>query len=122
MPILAKIRKLDARFRVNGFQEFVEVNASAPTAQLQGIRLFLDVIVSRKWNFRATDVSRAFSSSVPLKRDACLELLDGVEKDNVARKLLKPLYGLSTACKDWYNTIRDFLSHEFGGGGSYFPR
>ena len=35
----------------------------------------------------------------------------------MAWKLLKPLYGLSTACKDWYETMRDFLAAECGGGG-----
>ena len=29
--------------------------------------------------------------------------------------LLRPLYGLSTACKDWCKTIRDFLIYECGG-------
>ena len=38
----------------------------------------------------------------------------GVANSNIARKLLKPLYGLSTACKDWYKTIRDFLAKECG--------
>ena len=53
-------RKIDARFRVKRFQEFVETNASAPTAQLQRIRVALSVIAYRKRNFRAMDVSRAF--------------------------------------------------------------
>ena len=33
----------------------------------------------------------------------------------MACELLKPLYGLSTACKDWYRTIRNFLTDECGG-------
>ena len=102
-------RKLDARFCVNGFQEFSDPTAPAPTVQLQSIVLRLAVIADRKWNFRVMDVSRAFSMSGPLKRDTYVKLPAWVEKDNVARKLLKPLYGLSTACKDWYRTIRDFL-------------
>ena len=56
-------RKLDARFRVKGFQVFAETNASGPTIQLQGIRALIDVISYRKWNLRATGVSRAFSTS-----------------------------------------------------------
>ena len=44
-------RKLDARFCVTGFQEFVETNASAPTVQLQSIRLVLSVISYRRWHF-----------------------------------------------------------------------
>ena len=53
-------RKLDARFRVKGFQEFAETNASPPTVQLQRIRAVLALIANRRWNFRAVDVSISF--------------------------------------------------------------
>ena len=72
-------RKLDARFCVKGFREFVEPNASAPTVQLQRIRLRLDVIAYRRWNFRAMGVSGAFPMSGHLKRDAYVKLPE-VEK------------------------------------------
>ena len=58
------------------------------------------------------DVSMAFLRSKHLKRDAYVKLPEWVEKCNVARKLLEPLYGLSTACKDWYETLRDSLANE----------
>ena len=105
-------RKLDARFGVKGFREFVETNASDPTVQLQSIRAVLAVIAYRMWNFRAMDVSRVFSRSVPLKLDTYAKPPDGSRSSNIARKLLKPLYGLSTACKDWCERIRDFLAKE----------
>ena len=105
-------RKLDAGFCVNGFQECVETNASAPTAQLQRIRAALALIACRKWNFRVIDVSWAFLGSVPLHRETYARLPGGVEKGNIARELLKPLYGLSTSCKDSCETIRDFLANE----------
>ena len=61
-----------------------------------------------------------FLTSGPLKRDNYAKLPDVVEKDNVARKLLKPLYGLSTACKDRYGAVRDVLDEwRVCGGGSY---
>ena len=53
--------------------------------------------------------------SGPLRRDTYVKLPEGVEKGNIARKLLKPLYGMSTACKDWYGAIRNFLANECGG-------
>ena len=71
----------------------METNESAPSVQLQSIRLVLAVIGYRKWTFREIGVSRAFLSSEPLKRVAYAKLPDGVEKGNVAWKLLKPLYG-----------------------------
>ena len=108
-------RKLDGRFSVKGFQEFAEPNASTPTVQLQSIRMCLAVIAYRKWNFRITGVSRDFLMSEPLERGTYVKLPQGVEKGNVARKLLTPLYWLIAACKDWYKTIRDFLASECGG-------
>ena len=36
---------------------------------------------------------------------------NGVDKDNVDWEILKPLCVLSTACKDWCETIRDFLAN-----------
>ena len=84
-------RKLDAGFCVKGFREFAEPNASAPTVQLQSIRMCVAVISYRKWNFRVIDVSRAFLRSEPLEREAYVQLHRWAEKNNVARKLLKPL-------------------------------
>ena len=106
--------KLDAMFCVKGSQEFAESNASSPKAQLQRLRMCLSVIARRTWNFRAMGASRAFLRSEPLKRDTYVKLLQWAEKDNVARKLLKPLYGLGTACKDWYRAIRNFRACECG--------
>ena len=63
--------------------------------------------------------------SEPLKRDADVKLPDGVEQDNVARKLLKPLYGLSTACEDWCGISQRKSvcgGVGVGGGGPDFPR
>ena len=105
-------RKLDSGFRVKCLQEFTEPNASAPKVQLQIIRLCLAVIAFRKWDFGVMDVSRAFLRPGPLKRETYVQLPKGVEDDRVSWKLSKPLYGLSTSCKDWYKAIRDFLSEE----------
>ena len=55
------------------------------------------------------DVSIAFLRSGPLKRDNYANLPEGVENGYIACGMSKPLYGLSTACKDWRETIRDFL-------------
>ena len=58
---------------------------------------------------------RVLLRSEHLKRDTYFKLPAWAEKENVARELQKPLYVLSTACKDRYETIRDFLAHECGG-------
>ena len=60
-------RRLDARYCVKGFQEFMEKASDPQTVQLQRIRAALDVIAYRKRDFRAMGVSRAFSMSGPFK-------------------------------------------------------
>ena len=50
-------RNLHARSFGEGFQELAVPNASAPTAQIQIIRMCLAVIAYRKWDFRVMDVS-----------------------------------------------------------------
>ena len=70
----------------------------------------LDVIAYRKCNFREMEVPGAFLRSGHLIRNTYARRPDGAETDNVACDLSKPLYGMSTACKDWCRTIRDFLS------------
>ena len=102
-----KTEKLGARFCVKGFQGLVGDNAAAPTVQLQSIRIALAVIAHRKWNFRAMGDSRAFLRSKPLERDIC-ETTGWSGTENAAWKLIKPLYGLSTTCKDWYRALRIF--------------
>ena len=51
---------------MEGFQEDICTNASAPTAQLQNLRVFLAVIAYRMWGFRVMGVSRSFLKSKPL--------------------------------------------------------
>ena len=67
-------------------------------------------------------------------RDGGLRSLDGIDIGRatrcwstdiyIARNLLNPLYVISTAFKDRYGTIRDFLEEERAraGAGGYFPR
>ena len=89
-------------------------NASAPTVQLQIVRVVLGVIAYRKLNFRVSDVSRPFLRSVRLKRDTGVKLPVLGGKGNSDWDLLKPLYGVSTECKYRYEAIRDFLPKECG--------
>ena len=59
-------------------------------------------------------VARAFLRSGHLKRDIDAQLPKGVRGSKVAWELLRPLYGLGAACKDWYKTITNFLSGKCG--------
>ena len=60
------------------------------------------------------DVPITFLWSGPLTRDTYANLPDGVAEGNIGWDLLNPLYGLSTACKDWCGIIRDSPENECG--------
>ena len=95
-------RKLDAIFCVKGRRDFAGPTESPPTVQLQSLRLWIAVIAYRKWDFRVTGAPMAFLRSEPLKRDTYPQLPKVADGDTVGCELSKPMYGLSTTCKDWY--------------------
>ena len=65
--------------------------------------------------FIVIDVSRALLTLVPFRRDAYVNFLTEIAKGNVDWELLKPPYGLSTACRRWCEAVRDFLAKGCGG-------
>ena len=98
--------------RSTGFQKDICTNESAPTAQLQSLSVSLEIIAYRKWGFRVMGVSRAF-----LKIGTCgaakfaRRLLYFRVGPGARWGLLKPLYGLSGACKERYETLGSFMTN-----------
>ena len=91
-PYVGENRELDLRFRAKWHQEFADPIASAPTVQLQIVRLRSDVIARRKWDFRAIDVSSAYLRSGRLELDTYFQLPKSAGEVNASWGLLKPLY------------------------------
>ena len=81
-----------------------------------------DVTAYGKWNFRVVGVYRSFLRSAPLSRDNDGGLPLGAGCGNAACELLKPLYGISTDCKDCCATIRDYRAKGCGWGVSSMDR
>ena len=110
-------RRLGARYFVMCFQDEIGANAYAETTQLKSLRVSLSCVTYRKWKLRGMDFSRTALYSKPQGREiyAAPPLFPGKNPDT-RRELTKPLYGLSTARRDWYGTLKDFLTR-LGGGG-----
>ena len=88
-------RKLDARLRARGFRETMTENVSAPTVDIATIRVALGITPIKKWNFRVTDISRAYLQAHNLERTVILQPPKGVENDpEIGWKCIKPIYGL----------------------------
>ena len=79
----------------------------------------LSVIPYRRWRFRVTDVARGFLKSVAFEWETYAQSPYGDgETRNTMWKLSKPLYGISTVCKDVYLALVDFLANDFGGAST----
>ena len=104
------IRKLDARLCARGFTETMEASVAAPTISLHTVRAIFAITPIVKWRVRIVDISRAFLQSGNLERELHMRPPRGAENNsNLARKLIKPIYGLRGATKRWRNSFEDFV-------------
>ena len=84
------------------------------TVEKLSVRIFFSIALAMGWTFESLDIKAAFLQ---------LTNLDGViyvkpptprdiRKSGIVWKLLKPLYGLNDAGRQWYFTVTDFLIHQ----------
>ena len=75
---------------------------------MRSLRVYVSSVAYRKWVFRVTDVTSAYLKSTPSGRDiyAVPPLFAGGSPYE-RRELLKPLYGLLAACKEWYGKLQN---------------
>ena len=115
-PYIDNERSLDPRSCARGVREAVGTKASAATSQLRSFRVFLAVVSYRKWGLKVIGVSRAFLKSQPAGRWVYEGAPLFTRRGQGARcRLLKPLRGLPTASKEWYETSG--VSNKSGTGG-----
>ncbi len=106
------IDRYKARLVAKGFTQkfgvdFVET--FAPVARIGSIRVLLSVACRRNYNINQWDVDTAFLNPT-LKEDIYMYLPDGVNfEGSIIVKLLKGLYGLKQASREWYLMIRKIM-------------
>ena len=115
-------RKGKARLVVLGFQDphLGTENTSAPTLNRRSKQLLLQTVVQNGWSLKKGDVTAAFLQGRPLQKCkyalAPTELAEamGLPPGDRVIRLLKSVYGLTTAPLEWYSQV-DKVLKELGG-------
>jgi hypothetical protein len=111
-----------ARLVVLGFQDphLGTEHTSAPTLNRRSKQLLLQTVVQNNWNLKKGDVTAAFLQGRPLQKCkyalAPTELAEamGLPPGDRVIRLLKSVYGLTTAPLEWYSQV-DKVLKELGG-------
>ena len=111
-----------ARLVVFGFQDphLGTENTSAPTLNRRSKQILLQVVCERQWHLQKGDVTAAFLQGRPLARNkyaiAPKELAEamGLPEGEKVVRLVKSVYGLTTAPLEWYSQV-DKVLKELGG-------
>ena len=104
-----KGEEVRARLTARGFQEEEEFPKDSPTLQKHSMRLILMLAVSLSWIIETTDVKSAFLQGSRLER--IVHVLPPKEAEAVGKlwRLLKCLYGLKDASRQWYLKVKGKL-------------
>ena len=98
------------RFVIKGFQEEDKAQADSPTASRETLKLFLSIVANEKWTLKSYDVRSAFLQSDNIKREVYVKPPPERARNGIVWKLKKPVYGLVDASRQWFLTIKDFLT------------
>lgn len=107
-----RINKFKARLVARGFSQIWGIDFDdtfAPTVRHDTIRTFMAVICLEDWELHQVDVNNAFTESI-LKEDIYMQAPQGVHVHRgEVLHLLKSLYGLKQAAKDWHHLCKTEL-------------
>lgn len=101
-----------ARLVARGFEDLGKATATsdAPTASAAAQRLVLAALAEKQWEPETWDFKTAFLQGKDLKRDVWIVPPAEFVGKGVVWKLLKPVYGLVSAPKSWYDKLTEVLS------------
>ena len=107
------LERYKARFVAKGFSQIKGINYEevfSPTASLVLFRFILIMALKNNWKVKQGDVKTAFLES-KLDEEIYIELPKGFNKGNDGQvgRLLKAIYGLKQASKQWYQYIKKIL-------------
>ena len=100
---------LKARFVVKGFQEKAKSQSDSPTASRESLKLYLSIVANEEWELISYDVRSAFLQSDKLERDVFTKPPPDKFRKGFVWKLIKPVYGLVDASRQWFFTIKHYL-------------
>lgn len=102
--------KYKARLVCRGFEEEdTDYEIDSPTVEKTSVRVFLTLCSTMRWNINSMDIKAAFLQSEKIDRTVFVRPPKSIKKTGIIWLLLKPLYGLSDSCRNWYFTLRKTL-------------
>ena len=98
-----------ARLVVKGITESLDrIDKESPVVSREVIKVFLSVASISGWTTKSIDIKTAFLQGKPLEREIFIPSPTGNVKGKLW-KLLKPVYGLQDAPKQWYLKVKTEL-------------
>lgn len=100
-----------ARLVARGFEEETNSPRDSPTVGKSAVRMLLAIAASKGWRVKTTDIKSAFLQSRQLDREVYIK--PPPEADVLPGRiwrLLKCLYGLNDAARQFYNSVVDELN------------
>ncbi|XP_057302644.1 uncharacterized protein LOC130636814 [Hydractinia symbiolongicarpus] len=99
-----------ARLVVRGFEEEHKLQRDSPTAAKDTLRMFFGIAACKNWNCVALDVKSAFLQGHTIDRDVYVTPpKEANVPDGFTWKLVKVIYGLNDAPRNWYFSVRQTL-------------
>ena len=98
-----------ARLVVKGFAEFLDrIDKESPVVSRENIKVFLSVASISGWTPKSIDIKAAFLQVKQLESEIFIRPPTGNVRGKLW-KLLKPVYGLQDAPKQWYIRVKTEL-------------
>ena len=100
---------MKARLVLRGYEEMESFRTDSPTCRRESVRLALTILASKKWKARSIDFKTAYLQGEPIERNIFI-IPPKEANTNKLWKLLKTVYGLNDAPRQWYFSLLKVLT------------
>ena len=106
----SKGEEIRARLVARGYEETREIPKDSPTLAKSSLRIILSIATSKGWTVETTDIKSAFLQGSTLDRVLFVKPpKEATDDKGKLWKLVKCLYGLRDASRQWYFKVRTTL-------------
>jgi hypothetical protein len=110
--------RLKARLTPKGYMQRKGIDYNeifAPTLKYTTFRILMSIVASMDYELHQLDVSNAFLNA-EVKEDVYMEMPEGFksEEGDFVLKLVKALYGIHQAPREWYLLVKSFIIDKMG--------